>query len=186
MTRKIEVVPYDPGWPEVYRKEMDLISGGLGLNMAAAHHIGSTAVPGLAAKATIDILLVMRDLEALDASNAFMIALGYQPKGENGIAGRRYFNKVAGDEHLFHIHAFGEGHPDIKKHLDFREYLIAHPSVAREYQSLKKELAARFKDEPSKYTKGKADFISTVIMRAGTWREKIEQADEVYGCIEST
>ncbi len=170
MPRKIEIVPYDPDWPKVYRKEIKLVSDVLVSNLTAAHHIGSTAVPGLAAKPTIDILLVVRDLEALDASKGLMIALGYQPKGENGIAGRRYFNKVVGDDHLFHIHAFGEGHPDIKKHLDFRDYLIAHPAITNDYQALKEKLAAKFKDEPSKYTAGKADFISAVVVQAAAWR----------------
>ena len=170
MTRIVEVVPYDPAWTESYRAEMAQISVIVGANLASAHHIGSTAVPGLAAKPTIDILLVVRDVELLDACNAAMVELGYQPKGEHGIPGRRYFQKLDGEVHLFHIHAFEEGHPEITRHINFRDYLIAHPDTAKAYQDLKQQLTARFKEAPAHYTSGKDAFIRAVDQRAAAWR----------------
>lgn len=175
MARIVEIVPYDPNWPAKYCGEIKLIADVLGSILVAAHHIGSTAVPGLAAKPTIDILLVVCDLDLLDACNAAMAALGYQPKGENGIPGRRYFQKLAGEVHLFHIHAFKAGHPEITRHINFRDYLIAHPESAAEYQALKQELALRFRDAPAQYTSGKGTFIRKVDQFAAAWRGQIKQ-----------
>lgn len=174
MARIIEVLPYDPNWPLIYRAEVAQISPILGANLAVAHHIGSTAVPGLAAKPTIDILLVVRELQALDACNTALAALGYQPKGEHGILGRRYFSKKEADRHLFHMHAYAEGHADIIRHLDFRDYLIAHPGAAVDYQTLKQGLAHQFRDAPAEYTAGKADFILEIERRAAGWRAGLD------------
>ena len=175
MPRIVEVIPYNPTWPQIYGAEVAQVLPVLGANLVAAHHIGSTAVPGLAAKPTIDILLVVHELAALDACNPALAELGYQPKGEHGILGRRYFSKNEGDRHLFHIHAYAEGHTDIDRHLNFRDYLIAHPSVALDYQALKQGLAAKFREEPAVYTAGKADFIQKVEKRAAAWRAGLVQ-----------
>lgn len=172
MARKVEVIPYDPTWPTVYAVEAEIIKGVLGSNVIAVHHIGSTSIPGIAAKPTIDVLVVDRDHGHLDACNDAMRDLGYQPKGDNGIPGRRYFQKLAGEVHLFHIHAFEESHPDIARHLNFRDYLRAHPEEARAYQDLKLRLAARFAFKPTRYTSGKSDFILTLDRRAAAWRAK--------------
>ena len=175
MARIIEVLPYDPIWPQIYLVEVDQVSTVLGSNLLAAHHIGSTGVPGLAAKPTIDILLIVRELTALDACNTALADLGYQAMGEHGIMGRRYFSKKEGDRHLFHMHAYAEGHADITRHLNFRDYLIAHPAAALDYQALKQGLAVQFRDAPAEYTAGKADFIGEVEGRAKAWRAGMDQ-----------
>jgi GrpB-like predicted nucleotidyltransferase (UPF0157 family) len=175
MARIVEVLPYDPTWPQNYLAEVAQVSPILGSNLVAAHHIGSTAVPGLGAKPTIDILLIVRALQALDACNTALAVLGYQAKGEHGILGRRYFSKKEGDRHLFHIHAYAEGHADIERHLNFRDYLIAHPAAALDYQILKQGLAAQFREEPAEYTAGKANFIREVESRAAAWRAGLDQ-----------
>jgi len=170
MARKVEVIPYDPGWPVVYAAEAESIRLVLGENVIAVHHIGSTAIPGMAAKPTIDLLVVDRDHGRLDACNDDMRRAGYQSKGENGVSGRRYFQRMIGDVHLFHIHAFEIGHPDIERHLNFRDYLRAHPIDARAYEALKRHLAAQFPFEPKKYTSGKTRFIRAIDQRAAGWR----------------
>jgi GrpB-like predicted nucleotidyltransferase (UPF0157 family) len=116
----------------------------------------------------------VRDLDALDACNQAMQNLGYTAKGENGIPGRRYFQRLDGERHLTHIHAFINGHPEIARYLNFRDYLIAHPHTAEEYQALKQELAAQFRDVPVQYTEGKADFIRAVDARAPAWRSGLD------------
>ncbi len=174
MARKVEVLPYDRNWPSVFRKEAQKLWGLLGENVAAIHHIGSTSIPGMAAKPIIDILLVVRDHDLLDACNETMSALGYQPMGENGLPGRRYFRKLRGDLHLFHIHAFEEGHADIARHINFRDYFRAHPGDARAYQDLKLSLAAQFPFGPEDYSSGKTDFIQAVDRRASLWRTAVD------------
>lgn len=178
MARMVEVVPYDPLWPASYAAEAAKVVGVLGRNLISIHHIGSTAIPGIAAKPTIDMLAVVVDLAVLDISNNAMRNLGYQPKGENGILGRRYFQKKEGETHLFHLHAFRVGHPDIDRHLNFRDYLRAHPAEARAYQELKLALAERFTDQPKRYTSAKSDFIQVLDQRAALWRAQIPESTE--------
>ena len=91
--RVIEVVDYDPQWPEAFRKEAQVISTVLAEETIACHHVGSTAVPGLKAKPVIDMVLEVKDVNALDKLNPAMEDIGYIPKGEFGIPGRRFYLK---------------------------------------------------------------------------------------------
>ncbi len=179
MVRIVEIVPYDSNWPAKSCGEIKSIAGVLGSNLISAHHIGSTAVPGLAAKPTIDILLVVHAVDRLDACNGAMAELGYQPKGEHGIPGRRYFQKLEGEVHLVHIHAFQIGHPEINRYLNFRDYTIAHPETAQAYQDLKQQLALRFRHQPAQYTSGKDAFIRSVDRRAAAWRGEENEENSI-------
>lgn len=170
MARVIEVLPYDSEWPKSYQTEADSLASIFGENLIALHHIGSTSVPGLAAKPTIDIMAVVKNLEEVDALNLHLEDLGYQAKGENGIAGRRYFNKKDGDVHIFHLHTFQENHPAIDDHLVFRDYLRTHPECCSEYAAIKGDLAVIYMLEPVRYTDGKADFIQKTIEAAKAWK----------------
>ena len=168
--RNIVVVPYDPAWPERYRQEAAALASILGPELVAIHHIGSTAVPGLSAKPVIDILPVVRDVGTLDPFHPALIALGYEPRGENGIPGRRFFSKGTDGHRTHHVHAFGVGHAEIARHLDMRDYLIAHPEEALQYASLKIELAKQYPHDILGYMAGKDAFIKEVLMKAGEWR----------------
>jgi GrpB-like predicted nucleotidyltransferase (UPF0157 family) len=164
--RKIEVGPYDPAWPARYRAEAARLVEVFGPELVSIHHIGSTSVPGLAAKPTIDILVEVRDLASVDALNPRMIALEYEPHGEFGISGRRYFLRLSGDTHTHHVHVFQAGNPEFLRHLVFRDYLIAHPDEAHEYGRLKTELAERFPFDIAGYMDGKDAFVKTLERRA--------------------
>jgi GrpB-like predicted nucleotidyltransferase (UPF0157 family) len=170
MARKVEVVAYNSAWPNIYQAEAERLRPLLRDNLFALYHIGSTAVPGLSAKATIDILAVVHSHTHLDARNFALVELGYQPKGENGVSGRHYFQKLDGEVHRVHIHAYKVGHSDIGRYLNFRDYLRAHPKEARAYEALKQMLADRFTYDPKQYTKGKSDFILSADRRAADWR----------------
>ena len=178
MARMVEVVPYDPLWPTSYAEEAAKVVGVLGRNLISIHHVGSTAIPEIAAKPTIDMLAVVRELALVDNANTAMWDLGYQPKGEHGIIDRRYFRKLEGENHLFHLHAFKIGHPEIERHLNFRDYLRAHPVYAQAYQKLKLRLAEQFTDQPRSYTSAKTDFILSVDQQAALWREEILESPE--------
>ena len=101
----ITVVPYDPAWPGLYEAEAQAIAGVLGQRLTAIHHIGSTAVPGLAAKPVIDIMPVVRAVTETDECRADFEALGYEYLGEFGIPERRYLRK-GGDERTHQMHIF--------------------------------------------------------------------------------
>jgi len=122
------------------------------------HHIGSTAIPGLAAKPIIDILMEVTDLGELDQRTHGMESLGYRAKGENGIIGRRYFQK-GGDRRTHHLHAFQCGDENLVRHIAFRDYLLNHRDVVVEYEQLKKALVTVCGHDMSRYQDGKSDFV---------------------------
>lgn len=171
MVRKVDVVPYDSIWPTLYQKEVDRISNDIGNAIEYYYHMGSTAVPGLSAKPTIDILAVADSLQNLDSKKDVMSELGYQVKGEHGIPGRRYYQKLSGEVHLYHIHAFEKEHPEINRYLNFRDYLQTNPLVREAYQQLKQELAQKFMYDAPSYTAGKSEFIRQVDKQAAEWRK---------------
>ncbi len=167
--RKLEVVPCNSGWPAMFEQEAAILRGIFGKELVRLHHIGSTSVPGLAAKPVIDMLAEVKSVERLDGLNTVLESVGYTPKGEFGIPGRRYFYKGTQEVHYFHIHAFAQGHPEVKRHLLFRNYLRAHPGAARKYGDLKLGLAARFSTDIEAYMDGKDAFIKETDSRAAAW-----------------
>jgi len=171
MLRKIEVVSYNPDWPRLFAEEADRLTAIFGQEIVAIHHIGSTAIPTVKAKPIVDMLVEVRDIEKIDAFNATMSRLGYLPRGEYGIAGRRYF--IRGDEihRTHHIHMYQVGHPRITHHLDFRDYLIAHPDDAQAYSRLKEDLARRYSTDVESYVAGKDGLIKELDRKAKAWRE---------------
>ena len=156
--RKIKVIEYDQSWPERFKEESNLLREMLGDLAVEVHHIGSTAVPGLAAKPIIDILIEVTDLAALDARNRDMELIGYEPKGEFGIPGRRYFQK-GGDSRTHQIHAFAAGDVHVRRHIAFRDYLRSNPGIADEYGVLKKKVAETCGNDIGKYCDGKDAFV---------------------------
>jgi GrpB-like predicted nucleotidyltransferase (UPF0157 family) len=125
-------------------------------------------VPGLLAKPIIDILLEVQSLDRLDALNSAMESLGYTPKGEFGIPGRRYYPK-GGDKRTHHVHAFAAGDPQVVKHLAFRDYLRAHPVAAANYAAIKREAATTHATDPTGYVAFKHDFVEQMVAEALHW-----------------
>jgi len=159
--RKIEIVDYDHSWPQLFEAERDLLQQTLGDVCIKIFHIGSTAVLELAAKPIIDILIEVTDVEALDELNVEMEIIGYNPKGEFGIPGRRYFQK-GDDNRSHHIHAFARGDSNVMRHIAFRDYLRTHPEVAREYGELKRNVADACENDVGKYCDGKDRFVKRI------------------------
>lgn len=156
--REIVVVPYDEKWPEMFKVESFLIKALLGDLVENVHHIGSTSVPGLSAKPVIDILLEVSDINQLDKYNSAMVNSGYVARGENGIAGRRFFIK-GGDQRSHHVHAFSVGDTQILTHLAFRNYLRKNRDIALDYSEVKYAAAAQCKNDAHRYSEFKMDFI---------------------------
>jgi GrpB-like predicted nucleotidyltransferase (UPF0157 family) len=168
--RPIEVVPYDPRWPEAFAVEAPRLKDAIGENVVAIHHVGSTAVPGLCAKPIIDILVEVNDIEAVDAQNERMRQLGYEVRGEWGFSGRRYFVKREGSRRTHHVHVYQTGHPEIESACAFRDYLRAHPAQAREYGCLKQRLAQQSRLAGQGYQEAKAGFVERMVKAALAWR----------------
>lgn len=168
--RDVIVIDYDPYWPVRFAEEAARLAPVFGDTLLAIHHIGSTSMPGMAAKPIIDIMPVVCQIELVDQCNPAMQALGYEPRGEYGIAGRRYFVKGQGNDRSHHVHVFAADHPDVARHLDFRDFLIAHPPEAEAYASLKQALARQFPHDIEAYIAGKDGLIKEIDRRALVWR----------------
>ena len=162
----IRILAHCPCWADAFAREKDVLESMLSPLGPRIHHIGSTAVPGLFAKPTIDILIEIEDLERIDAYSASFEARGYQVMGAFGIAGRRYFQK---GDHSHHVHVFSTGDKNLIRHLAFRDYLRAFPGVARAYGELKKRMAASCGGCRSTYCAGKDGFIKHHEEKAMAW-----------------
>ncbi len=175
MNRKIEVVDYNPDWPKMFEEEAKFIKKALGGNCIAIHHIGSTSVPGLSAKPIIDILPVVKDILKVDKATKPMERLGYEAKGEYGIAFRRFFQKGK-DVRTHNVHVFEEGDTEIDRHLRFRDWMRTHDDDARSYAKLKLELASKFPQDILQYCFGKDAFVANIDAKDGYDGWRIVQA----------
>ncbi|HJU67753.1 MAG TPA: GrpB family protein [Gemmatimonadaceae bacterium] len=174
----IVLAPHSAGWAGAFEREASTIVKALAPVPIELHHIGSTAIPDIAAKPVIDILGIVPAIGVIDAEAHRLTAVGYEALGEFGIPGRRYFRKNAPDGVRTHqLHVFALGSPEIQRHLDFRDYLRAFPSEAAAYSALKQELAERCGSDMRAYTEGKTDFIRGVERRAASWRRPPEPAE---------
>lgn len=169
MPQHIIVVDYNPAWQTMFSAEKSVIEKILGSNCIAVHHIGSTAVSGLKAKPIIDIMPVVLNINEVDIVKAQFEAIGYEYLGEFGISGRRYLRK-GGDERTHQIHIFSvDNQTDIQRHLAVRDYLSAHPVIARKYGELKTELAQKYPYDIEKYCDGKDAFVKNIEQKALIW-----------------
>jgi GrpB-like predicted nucleotidyltransferase (UPF0157 family) len=173
---EVAIVPYDPRWPGLFARECAHLRSCLPATLLGRiEHFGSTAVPGLAAKPIVDVLVEVTDLAATRARIAPILeAQGYDYfwRPTHGDAGPPFYawfikrDPVTGAR-THHVHMVESG-PEFAEHwerLVFRDYLIARPEVAAEYAQLKLRLAAATHDRIG-YTRGKSEFIAATTRRA--------------------
>jgi len=170
LAERIEIVDYDPSWPSVFEAEVvrmaALFPAG---SIRRLEHIGSTAVPGLAAKPIIDILVIVDDFGfVIDRVAPAMEAAGYdyflRPAfGNDGPRYPWFIGRDPSGRRISHVHVALEGDDSQWDRVLFRDHLRRHPDVAREYDKLKRDLAARFPDNREAYTLAKTAFITGVI-----------------------
>jgi GrpB-like predicted nucleotidyltransferase (UPF0157 family) len=157
----IVIVAYDPRWPQQFEELRARIQTALGELAIAIHHVGSTAVPGLAAKPIIDLDVVIASRAMLPAAIAALAALGYSHQGDLGIPGREAFRSTHAVRHNLYVCA--DGAEPLRKHLAFRDQLRAHPDAAAAYAALKKGLAERHRDNRDAYTDGKTELVRKIL-----------------------
>jgi GrpB-like predicted nucleotidyltransferase (UPF0157 family) len=155
------IVAPNPAWSGTYRLEAAQISQALDVDFMDIQHIGSTAVPDLAAKPTIDILVAVRKLDSPEVYSCQLEVLGYRFESQVDDAIRLFFRKGTPRTHHLHIVEFGTW--EYRRHLLFRDYLRAHPDTAQAYERLKRELAAAYAHDRASYTASKTDFIVSVM-----------------------
>ncbi|HKP25962.1 MAG TPA: GrpB family protein [Dongiaceae bacterium] len=166
----IVLLPYDPAWQVQFASAREEILSACNGLILEVHHVGSTAIPCIAAKPVIDLMPVVRRFEDGAASVAALQALGYQSRGEHGIAGRHYF--VRGTPRTHQAHLFAAGHPEIERHLLFRDYLCAHAYERAAYERLKRKLAAEFGDDRQAYAAAKTPFCDRIDRLARAERQR--------------
>jgi GrpB-like predicted nucleotidyltransferase (UPF0157 family)/predicted acetyltransferase len=167
--RKITVIPYKRYWARLFKKEAKCLSHILQDELLLIAHIGSTSIPGLAAKPTIDILIGVKNIYKIDNHNQAMQKLGYIPKGEFGILNRRFFIKSSEQQRDFHVHIFETDDLELWRHINFKRYMIAHPEEIKKYAELKRKLAKQFPYDIEKYINGKKDYIAETDKKAHHW-----------------
>jgi GrpB-like predicted nucleotidyltransferase (UPF0157 family) len=173
MMRKVQVVPHDPNWLNLFETESKQIAIALAENVIAIHHIGSTSIEAIYAKPIIDILVEVKSIDQVDGQNSSMQLLGYQCMGEFGIEDRRFFLKDNPDGiRTHHIHVFEVGSVQISRRLAFRDYLNVHIDDALAYSSLKRSLAEKYPHDIEGYMDGKHDFIQEIDHKAAEWRRQ--------------
>ena len=164
----VVIVPYDPRWPRLFQAESELIRKQIGSYLEALEHIGSTAVPRLAAKPIIDIMPGLRQLSDARGCIEPLAAIGYEyvPEYESELPERRYFRKGPPEGRTHHVHMVEAATDFWHRHLLFRDYLRTHSETAKEYEALKHRLARENRTDRDAYTSGKTPFIEAVIERA--------------------
>jgi GrpB-like predicted nucleotidyltransferase (UPF0157 family) len=142
----------------------------LGSILVTVHHIGSTSVPGLAAKPIIDLMPLVTDLAELDRERRCVEALGYNWHGELGISGRRYYtlsDKVG--IRIVQLHFFNADSSQVERHIAFRDYLRAHPDTASAYEKEKRRARDLHSNDSHAYTDEKAAWIRDTEAKALIW-----------------
>jgi GrpB-like predicted nucleotidyltransferase (UPF0157 family) len=160
---------YSPDWPLEFEREAGRLRGYFRDEIVAIHHIGSTSVPGLAAKPIIDLLPIIREIQTADTLTSQLEKDGYKAWGEYGQPGRRFFTRDRHGYRTHNIHIYAQGDPDIERHLAFCAYLRAHVDERREYEALKRDVFARFPANIDAYNDGKNDWIKRLEPIAIEW-----------------
>lgn len=161
---KIELLHYTPKWIESFKQEKKALQSLIGKDVAI-EHIGSTAVPGLVSKPTIDLLIGVNEWResSFFISEITSLAYDYIPEYETHLPERKYFEKVQDGHHIAHIHLVKKGGEFWRKHLFFRNILQSNQQLRSEYGQLKQVLARREWKNRNDYANAKSAFISEVL-----------------------
>ncbi len=165
MPQRVEIVAYDPAWSLRFLEIADTIRNLLPDSVLSIHHIGSTAVPGLAAKPLIDIDIILPTAQHVLAACPIIEAAGYEPRGNRYDADIFAFMKRS-ETPGQRVYLCPESHDTHRRRMLFRDHLRTNPRTAAEYQALKQSLADQFEYDGDGYTAAKASFVNAVIGRA--------------------
>jgi GrpB-like predicted nucleotidyltransferase (UPF0157 family) len=176
--RRIEVVDYDPSWPNTFESLRSILWPVLADVASSIEHVGSTSVPGLAAKPIIDISIAVPESPDVQIGISRLMTLGYVHRGDLGIKGREAFANPEGlPTHNLYLCPCDS--VALANHLALRNYLRTHPEAASEYGELKKRLAQRFPDDIESYIDGKTTMLLTMLRATGFPAEQLRQIERV-------
>jgi GrpB-like predicted nucleotidyltransferase (UPF0157 family) len=179
----IAISDYDPAWRDMFAAESARISEALGSLVLAIEHAGSTAVPGLASKPIIDLLVGIADLEhARRHCIKPTKALGYVyiPEYESWLPNELFFRKGPPGPWTHHVHMMEPRCPSWEAWLAFRDYLRAHPKAVHAYANLKRKLATSSRDNIEAYRAGKRAFVEETTAQARRWMAQNAAVTSAY------
>ncbi|GAA0936914.1 GrpB family protein [Kribbella koreensis] len=163
MRAPAEVVPYDERWPDWFDQIQVVLEGLLDGLSYEIEHVGSTAVPGLAAKPIIDIDVVVPSPDEVPAAVAALVSGGYEHQGDLGIAGREAFGLPAEVARYHHLYVVVDGNKAHRDHVMLRDRLRVDPEALARYAALKRELAPLLLTDRSAYVDGKSALIGELL-----------------------
>ncbi|MBU2546744.1 MAG: GrpB family protein [Gammaproteobacteria bacterium] len=183
LNRQVVISPYDDNWPKKFTAEKELILSVIADKNVVVEHIGSTAIPGLAAKPIVDIMVGVKTLAIADACIKPLESIGYEyiPNLEKNFPRRRFFHKGPNlpNKH-FHLHMVEINGSFWQNQLFFRDYLRNNLKALAEYQQLKKDLAEKFQDDVSGYCEAKSEFIQKILIKNLNYKnEKMVRGNKV-------
>ena len=169
LKKPVVVAEYDPEWPRAFERLRAAVAPSLGDVAVAIEHVGSTSVPGLAAKPIIDVDVVVRTVEDVPVAIERLATLGYVHRGDLGIPGREAFG---GPKEGFlstvahHLYVCAVTGAELHRHVAFRDYLRMHPDALAEYAAAKREGARRTPDDRDAYQEFKSPVVQRILERA--------------------
>lgn len=170
--RKYEILPYDPNWSQQFIEHAKILKSIFVDKAISIEHIGSTAVPGLAGKPTIDVLILIENVSVADELEKQMEISGYHALGEYVTKGARLFVKESDNIRYCNIHVFQKDHPHVQEMLQLRDYFRAHPEVVSEYSKLKTDLAVKYPNNYGQYRKYKDEWMNALKLKIRTEAEE--------------
>ncbi|WP_037290596.1 GrpB family protein [Saccharibacillus sacchari] len=166
-TRFIEVVPYDPAWPEEFEKISNALKEWIGDLLIRIEHVGSTSVEGLPAKPIIDLDAVMKSIEVLPEIIERLRLQGFEHQGNLGVEGREAFHPTRDLGFMkFHLYVCPPDGKGYLEHIALRDYLRRHDEARDEYARIKKRLAEAHRTDIDAYVDGKTAFIRQVLRKS--------------------
>jgi GrpB-like predicted nucleotidyltransferase (UPF0157 family) len=171
--RTIRVVDYDPEWPNLFARLRERIWLAISDFAIGIEHVGSTSVPGLAAKAVIDIDIIVASRQEIPLAVTRLASQGYRHVGDLGIADREAFDTPSGSP-AHNLYACPSESLALRNHLTLRDHLRAHPPDVAAYSALKMKLAREFPHDIARYVEAKSDFILKVLARQGFSPESVD------------
>lgn len=161
--RRYTIESYNPEYKKRFESEREFFCPIFSEKAVFIEHIGSTAVPGLAGKPIIDMLIAVKKIEIADVLLETIENIGYKSLGDYINKGSRLFVKEVDGVRLMNVHIFEIKHPHVKEMLGLRDYFRSHPSVVEEYSRLKFDLVDKYPDEYDLYRKHKDEWITKLI-----------------------
>lgn len=166
MTNKVILSSYSDLWAQEFEKDCNRILALLGNKVKRIEHVGSTSIPGMAAKPIIDIAVAVEHLSVIDdCAIALLNQIGFEYVPKEDFPNRMFFRRGKWGNGTHHLHVYENESEEWKNIILFRDYLLEHPDVAAQYLNLKRELAEICPDRQT-YTSRKAPFIQNILAEA--------------------